>query len=169
MGFLQRFSVHVQRWRIRNALRRMDGLGQTLRNHAAIDRRKYSVPRPNYLWHTDGHHKLIRWGIVIHGFVDGFCRTVVFLCSNNVSCSLETLQIVGMRASTNNWASTVLQLFLEAVHEFGCPSRVCGDRGGENIEVSIWMIPHRGPNCASFMWGRYVIISSLFQSDRIVS
>ena len=27
MGFLQRFGVRVQRWRIRNALRRMDRLG----------------------------------------------------------------------------------------------------------------------------------------------
>ncbi|KAJ7096209.1 hypothetical protein C8R44DRAFT_835293 [Mycena epipterygia] len=28
-----------------------------------------------------------------------------------------------------------------------------GDRGGENVEVSVWMIMHRGPNRASFMWG----------------
>ncbi|KAG2364284.1 hypothetical protein BDR07DRAFT_1280150, partial [Suillus spraguei] len=37
---------------------------------------KYHVKRPNVLWHVDGHHKLIRWGIVIHGFIDGFCRMV---------------------------------------------------------------------------------------------
>ncbi|KAF8835009.1 hypothetical protein BDN67DRAFT_913766, partial [Paxillus ammoniavirescens] len=36
----------------------------------------YSVPRSNYLWHIDGHHKLIWWGIVIHGMIDGFCQTV---------------------------------------------------------------------------------------------
>jgi hypothetical protein len=28
------------------------------------------------MWHLDGHHKLIRWGIVIHGFVDGYSRLV---------------------------------------------------------------------------------------------
>ncbi|KAJ7480898.1 hypothetical protein FB451DRAFT_1556366 [Mycena latifolia] len=28
-----------------------------------------------------------------------------------------------------------------------------GDRGGENTKVSIWMIVHRGPGRASFMWG----------------
>ncbi|KAI6006192.1 hypothetical protein F5J12DRAFT_721182, partial [Pisolithus orientalis] len=34
---------------------------------------KYHVKWPNALWHMDGHHKLIQWGIVIHGFIDGFC------------------------------------------------------------------------------------------------
>ncbi|TDL30237.1 hypothetical protein BD410DRAFT_702123, partial [Rickenella mellea] len=57
----------VQKWRVRMSLRRVDGLGRILRNHCRTDRRKYHVPRSNYLWHGDGHHKLIRWGIVIHG------------------------------------------------------------------------------------------------------
>lgn len=60
------------------SLYRMDRLGQTLRNQDVIKRRKYKVPRPNYLWHMDGHHKLIRWGIVIHGIIDGCCRTVSY-------------------------------------------------------------------------------------------
>ena len=63
--------------------------------------------------------------------------------------------MVMLRASTNNTAATVLDLFLEAVDMYGAPSRVRGDRGGENIEVAVWMIRHRGPNRASFMWGRY--------------
>ncbi|TFY76459.1 hypothetical protein EWM64_g7555 [Hericium alpestre] len=58
-----------------------------------------------------------------------------------------------MKPSTNNLALTVLSLFLGAIEEHGAPSRVRGDRGGENIEVSVWMIQHRGPNRASFMWG----------------
>ncbi|KDR81020.1 hypothetical protein GALMADRAFT_46025, partial [Galerina marginata CBS 339.88] len=33
------------------------------------------------------------------------------------------------------------------------PSRLRGDRGGENVELSVWMILKRGPNRASFMWG----------------
>ena len=43
-----------------------------------------------YVWHIDSHHKLIRWGIVIHGMIDGFCQTVrthlslyVYLCSRH--------------------------------------------------------------------------------------
>ncbi len=40
------------------------------------DEESIENPRPNSVWHIDGHHKLIRWGIVVHGMVDGFCRTV---------------------------------------------------------------------------------------------
>ncbi|KAF8127790.1 hypothetical protein K438DRAFT_1488092, partial [Mycena galopus ATCC 62051] len=40
---------------------------------------------------------LIRWGIVIHGFIDGYSRL-----------------ITGLRASDNNTADTVLELFLDA-------------------------------------------------------
>ena len=61
-----------------------------------------------------------------------------------------------LKASTNNRASTVLEVFLDAVEQYGAPSRVRGDRGGENMLVAIWMIKHRGPNRASFMWGRQV-------------
>ena len=59
-----------------------------------------------------------------------------------------------MRASANNLALTVLDLFLDAAAIHGAPSRVQGDRGLENLDVSVWMIMHRGPNRASFMWGR---------------
>ncbi|KZT20999.1 hypothetical protein NEOLEDRAFT_1074412 [Neolentinus lepideus HHB14362 ss-1] len=58
------------------SLHRVDSLGQTLRRRQKIQWKKYSVPRPNYLWHCDDHHKLIWWGIVIHGFIDGYCHTV---------------------------------------------------------------------------------------------
>lgn len=60
---------------------------------------------------------------------------------------------MALRASNNNRADTVLEVFLDAVERFGAPLRVRGDRGGENIEVSVWMIMKRGPNRCSFMWG----------------
>lgn len=44
-------------------------------------------------------------------------------------------------------------MFLEAVLEYGIPSRVRGDCGGENRNVSILMIIIRGLRRASFMWG----------------
>ncbi|KAJ7443602.1 hypothetical protein B0H11DRAFT_2250518 [Mycena galericulata] len=31
---------------------------RALRTHLVIKRRRYKVPRPNYLWHCDGHHTL---------------------------------------------------------------------------------------------------------------
>ena len=50
--------------------------------------------------------------------------------------------------------STVLELFLFAVEVYGHPSRVRGDRGGENVLVSAYMIMKHGPNRGSFLWGR---------------
>jgi hypothetical protein len=62
-------------------------------------------------------------------------------------------QITGLRASTNNRASTTLDVFLHAVLEHGFPSRVRGDRGRENVELSVLMILAKGLHRASFMWG----------------
>ena len=58
-----------------------------------------------------------------------------------------------MQASTNNKASTVLGMFLDAILAYGTPSRVRGDHGGENRDVGIFMILLKGLNRASFMWG----------------
>jgi len=63
----------------------------------------------------------------------------------------------------------VLDLFLDAVAEYGVPSRVRGDRGGENIEVSVWVIMHRGANRASFMWGSWVPIIGLYVQSVLIS
>ncbi|KAJ7878461.1 hypothetical protein B0H13DRAFT_1577562, partial [Mycena leptocephala] len=63
----------VQKERVRQSMLRIDGLGQVLPKHI-INRREYYSPRPNSVWHMDGYHKLIKWGIVIHGFIDGYDR-----------------------------------------------------------------------------------------------
>lgn len=76
VGFLRRHGIRIQYRRVMKSLRRIDHVGQVLRNQQVKRRRHYCVKRPNALWHLDGHHKLIKWGIVIHGVIDGFCRTV---------------------------------------------------------------------------------------------
>ena len=50
------------------------------------------------------------------------------------------LQITGIHASTNNRESTVIEMFLDAIVDFGIPSCVCGDCGGENKDVAVLMI-----------------------------
>jgi hypothetical protein len=84
IGFLRHHGLRIQKERVRGSYGRVNALGRALRRNKKIERREYTVPRPNFVWHCDGHHKLIRWGIVIHGFIDGFCRTVG---SNIHACS----------------------------------------------------------------------------------
>lgn len=97
-SMLRAVGVYVQRERVRTSLHRVDPTGVELRLKRHLHRRTYSVPCPNYLWHIDGYHKLIRWRFVIHGGVDGYSRIPVYL-----------------NVSSNNKSETVLDGFLGAV------------------------------------------------------
>lgn len=80
-----------------------------------------------------------RWRIIVHGGVDGYSRLIVFLkCANN------------------NRASTVLELFQSATRQYGIPSRVRADKGGENARVADFMVMQRGTGRGSFISGRSV-------------
>ena len=77
----------------------------------------------------------------MHGGVDGYSRVPVFLqCSNN------------------NRAITVLEVFQSSVAEWGLPSRVRCDKGGENTDVAWFMLshPNRGTGRGSVIIGKSV-------------
>ena len=120
-------GIRVSSERIRESLRRVDPLGVITRKCNSIRRRAYMVSRSMALWHLDGNHKLIRWGFVVHGCVDGYTRIPVFL-----QCSM------------NNQASTVLGKFMTATQHWGIPSRIHCDMGGENVDVVSYMLEVRG-------------------------
>jgi len=80
-GYLTQQGMRVQRERIVDSLSRVDSVGKVTLRRKTIVRREYESSRPNALWHVDGHHKLGPWGIVIHGFVDGYDRMVCWCCA----------------------------------------------------------------------------------------
>jgi len=75
-----------------------------MRLRTCLHHRQYSVPDPNYLWHIDGYHKLIRWRLVIHGGIDGYGRIPVYL-----------------NVAVDDRSETILDAFFLAVEIFfGC-------------------------------------------------
>ncbi len=49
-----------------------------------------------------------------------------------------------LSCANNNRASTVYDLFLGAVQQYGLPSRLRCDQGGENRVVALHLLHHRG-------------------------
>ena len=123
IGHLASRGIIVPRARVRASIHRVDPENTAIRRSVTIRRRVYHVDGPNSLWHVDGNHKLIRWRMVIHGGIDGYSRTVVFL-----------------RCSDNNRASTLLSVFTGAVQKHGLPERVRTDLGGENVDMWRYMV-----------------------------
>ena len=136
-GYFKSLGLRVQRRRMRESLARVDPANTALRWGIVVFRRQYCVPWPNSLWHLDGHHSLIRWGLVIHGCIDGLSRRIMFLKCNN-----------------NNLSQTVLELFLNATEKDGLwPSRIRVDHGVENVLMCEAMVQARGTGRGSFIAG----------------
>ena len=58
LGVQRNFSAKKK---VRDTLKRIDPDGTNDRWRTAVHRREYKVPTPNFLWHIDGHMKLIRY------------------------------------------------------------------------------------------------------------
>ena len=90
----------------------------------------------SFFRHTDSHHKLIRWRLVIHGCIDGYSRLIIYL-----------------RCCNNNKAETVKAQFLRSVSTFFWSRRVRPDHGMENIEVAREMLKKFGTSSKPFLTG----------------
>jgi hypothetical protein len=135
-SYISSLGFQVTRRELRESIQRVDPEGIELRKKKPIRRREYSVPGPHYLWHQDGNHKLIRWGIVIHGCIDGFSRSIIYLAARD-----------------NNTSKAVFDLFKDGLTRYQLPDRVRGDKGGENILVAEYMLQHRGLGRSSYIAG----------------
>uniref|UniRef100_A0A3Q2DQX4 Integrase catalytic domain-containing protein n=1 Tax=Cyprinodon variegatus TaxID=28743 RepID=A0A3Q2DQX4_CYPVA len=121
-GLLHAQGLLVPRRKVRDMMARINPMATARRWSSAVSRRVCHVPYPNSLWHIDGNMRLIRWGFVVHGGIDGCSRLITYL-----------------NCSTDNCASTVLFHFLKATGLYGLPSRVRSDHGGENMQVALVM------------------------------
>lgn len=138
-GHLVSMGIRVTRAALRRSIHRVDHAGTVVRQRSAVRRRVYSVPHPNFVWHIDSHHKLIRWRFVIHGAVDGFSRCIIYLgCEDN------------------NRAQTVVQYFREGVSQYGIPDHVRSDHGGENVDVWRFMIANHNMDYSCVISGSSV-------------
>ena len=131
IGHLTRLNVVVPRSRVRASIHRVDAIGTSQRRSITIRRRIYHSECPNFVWHIDSHHKLIKWRFVTHGSIDGCSHLVTYL-----------------HCADNNRASTVFAFFIKAVDEFGFPQKVRTGLGGENTEVWRYMIEQHSSNAA---------------------
>ena len=77
------------------------------------------------------------WGI------DGFSRTIVYL-----------------HCSTNNFPSTVMASFADAVCKYGVPNQIRSDRGRENVQVWEYMLEQHRSESA-------VLVGSSTHNERI--
>ena len=129
----------MRRQDLRDSIHRVDGDRTQQRRARIIQRRIYSADHPNYVWHIDGHHKLIRWRFVIHTSIDGSgSHTITYI-----------------RCSDNNRAHTVLELFREGVASFGLPERMRSDHGGENVDVWQYMIAAHNDDISCVITGSF--------------
>ena len=122
-------SLQIPRYQLRDILHQHDAVGVKERSLGRLHRRIYHVQCPNYIWHVDTNHKLIRWCFVIAGAIDGFSRLVTVL-----SCL------------DNNRADTLHDVFMAVTERFGTPLHVRTDLGMENVKIADFMIEKRGVN-----------------------
>ncbi|TRY64659.1 hypothetical protein DNTS_034852, partial [Danionella cerebrum] len=104
----------VSRLGVREILVRINPAAAARRWSSTVSRRVCNVPYPNSLWHIDGNMRLIRWGFMIHGAIDGYSRLITYLNGN-----------------TDNCASTVLSQFVQAMCLYGLSAR--------NLQVALFM------------------------------
>lgn len=111
----------VKKETVRLALKLLDPVGVDHRLRHRLKRRSYNGRGPNFVWHIDGYDKLKPFGFCIHGAIDGFSRTILWLK-------------VGV---SNNDPSFIAKYFLDVIKDLGGTARVVrSDCGTENTYVA---------------------------------
>ena len=105
---------------VRLLLHIIDPENMDMRKKRRLKRRQYINPGPNAVWHIDGYDKLARYGIYIHGCVDGYSRRIMWLHAYY----------------TNKDSKVIAGYFMDCILSTGkCPRRIRSDRGTEHVGV----------------------------------
>ena len=122
----------------------LDADGVAIRRRRRLKRRRYNCPGPNSMWHVDSYDKLKRFGVCINGCADGFSRKWVWL-----------------KATGEITSAVVAGHFITAVKDIGgCPDRMRGDMGSENLLTSYLL---------EFLTGNSLIFGRSVHNTRIES
>jgi hypothetical protein len=132
---------------VRELLHIIDPEGIEYRKKRRLRRRVYSNKGPNSVWHIDGYDKLSRYGIKIHGCIDGFSR-----------------QIIWLKAGVSNKSPNIIaHYYIESIRKYGvCPRLVRADMGTEHVHVETiqkFLRRNRGDEHASeksFLYGKSI-------------
>ena len=139
-------GINVDRESVRIILAALDPEGVASRRHRRLRRREYVTKGPNYLYHVDGWDKLKRYGLCVHGCIDGFSRRILWLKAS----------------STNNDPFVVCKYYVEnSLLLNGIPCIVRADRGTENVCMELMQTLLRSENGdqrgllqSTFLYGR---------------
>ena len=75
---LRKTNLKVKRENVPRAILQydLDGVSRTKRK---LRWRKYFCARPNFAWHMNGHEKLKLFEFLLHEYLDGFSRRLLWL------------------------------------------------------------------------------------------
>lgn len=109
-----------------------------------LKRRQYYAGGPNQVWASDGHDKLMPYGIGIYGFIDCWSR-----------------KLLGLHAHVTNSDPRHVDLwYLELVKKHGgIPQKLTTDRGTETIDLAghqMYFGQQYGTQTPGFQYHRYV-------------
>ena len=110
-------SISIDRETVRLLLGILDPEGVQQRARRRLQRRRYHVSGPNFLWHLDSYDKLKPYGICINGCIYVFSRNVLWVEAY----------------ITSSDPSVIAGYYMKTVRaKMGCPRVIRSDFGTEN-------------------------------------